>query len=51
MRALFQDTQTDRNTDWSMNHGRRVMTPGGQQGTVSKAAQGADRQNGQPSEQ
>lgn len=51
MRAFLQDTQTDRNTGWSMNHGRRVVTPGGQQGTVPNASQGPDQQNGQPSEQ
>ena len=48
MRAFLQNTQTDRNTGWSMNHGRPVLTPGGQPGTVPNTVQGPDGQDGQP---
>ncbi len=37
MRAFLQDTRTDRNTGWDMNHGQAVVTPGGQTGTVPDA--------------
>lgn len=47
IRAFVQNTQTDPNTGWDMNHGQRIIIPGGQNGTVPNATQQGGQQNGQ----